>query len=169
VLRECGTVPQADDPVTALKMEREENEHRKDLTPSEKVEIGRRIEEAQGNRQGQRTDLQPKTDLSKSDLNVKTDKIINHDTGTEKELVQNFVQVESGTKTCEIAAEAVDMNRETYRQAKKVIESGNQEIIQAMDNGVQVLDEIRSTARGRITLMLSCAALRGGDLFVLRH
>lgn len=34
--------------------------HRMDLTPSEKVEVARRIEEAVGNRQGQRTDLKPK-------------------------------------------------------------------------------------------------------------
>lgn len=98
----------ADDPVVALRMEREENEHRLDLTPSEKVEIAMRIEKALAGRQGQRTDLQP---------------------------VQNFAQVNPGTKTRDIAAKAVDMNRETYRQAKTVVKSGNTNVIQQMDSG----------------------------------
>jgi ParB family chromosome partitioning protein len=42
----------ADDPITALRMEREENEHRMDLTVSEKVEIAKRIEEAMDGRRG---------------------------------------------------------------------------------------------------------------------
>ncbi|OPY58474.1 MAG: hypothetical protein A4E55_00880 [Pelotomaculum sp. PtaU1.Bin035] len=62
-------------------------------------------------------------------------------------LVQNFVQVESGKKTCEIAAEAVGMNRETYRQAKKVVESGNQEIIQAMDSGEKSISAAYESVR----------------------
>jgi hypothetical protein len=37
--------------------ERAENEGRLDLTPSEKVALGMRIEEALAGRQGQRTDL----------------------------------------------------------------------------------------------------------------
>lgn len=100
----------ADDPITALRMEREENEHRMDLTPSEKVEIAKRIEEAMDGRQGSNQHKQ-------------------------KVGVQNFVQAESGTKTIEIAAKAVDMNRETYRQAKAVVDSGNEELIQQMDTG----------------------------------
>jgi|GEM_PF-5922173 len=66
----------------------------------EKVEVAKRIEEAVGNRQGQRTDLQNES--------------------TTKELVPKLAQVEPGTKTREIAARSVDMNRETYRQAKAV-------------------------------------------------
>lgn len=42
----------ADDPVTALRMEQAENNIRKDFTPSEKVEIARRIEEALAGRHG---------------------------------------------------------------------------------------------------------------------
>ena len=98
----------ADDPISALRMEREENEHRMDLTPSEKVEIAMRIEGACAGRQGQRTDLQPR---------------------------QNFAEVEIGTRPRDIAAKAVDMNRETYRQAKAVVNSGNEEVIQQMDTG----------------------------------
>lgn len=38
-------------------------------------------------------------------------------------------------KTREIAAKAVDMKPTTYYQAKTVIESGNEEVIQQMDSG----------------------------------
>lgn len=100
----------ADDPITALRMEREENEHRMDLTVSEKVEIAKRIEEAMDGRRGS-NQYQQKMD------------------------VQKFAQAEVGTKTVEIAAKAVDMNRETYRQAKTVVESGQQDLIQQMDGG----------------------------------
>jgi hypothetical protein len=86
-------------------MEREENEHRVDLTASEKYALGQRIEEALAGRQGS-NQYQQKVD------------------------VQNFVQAEPGTKTIDIAAKAVDMNRETYRQAKKVVESEDREVVQ---------------------------------------
>jgi hypothetical protein len=82
-------------------MEREENNHRADLTPSEKYALGQRIEEALAGR--------------------------NH--RPSKESVQNFAQLPQG-KSSEIAAKAVDMNRETYRQAKKVVESEDREVIQ---------------------------------------
>lgn len=104
----------ADDPITALRMEREENEHRMDLTPSEKVEVAKRIEEARDMKQGQRTDLHVE--------NVPT------------ELPQKFAEVKPGTETREIAAKAVGMNRETLRQAKAVVDSGNDELIRQMDN-----------------------------------
>lgn len=55
--------------------------------------------------------------------------------GNAEEDVQNFAQAQPGTKTVEIAAKAVGMNRETYRQAKAVVNSGNQEEIEAMDSG----------------------------------
>jgi len=72
-------------------MEREENEHRKDLTPSEKVELARRIEEALAGRNHR----PPKS-------------------------TQNFVELLKG-ESSEIAAKAVDMNRKTYRQAKELL------------------------------------------------
>lgn len=68
-----------------------------------------RIEQAVGNRQGQRTDIKSEE--------------------KESELVPKFAQVDSGTKTSEIAAKAVDMNRETYRQAKAVVETGDEDLI----------------------------------------
>jgi ParB family chromosome partitioning protein len=112
----------ADDPIAALRMEREENEHRKDLTPSEKVELARRIEDALAGRHGSNQYQR-------------------------KEECQNFVtplqnksnnEISSGPpvgRSDEIAAAAVNMNRETYRQAKAVVDSGNREEIQAMDSG----------------------------------
>jgi len=87
-------------------MEREENEHRKDLTPSEKVELARRIEEALAGRVGN-PNLKP--------------------------IRQDFAQLPTPTgKSSDIAAQAVGLNRETYRQAKAVVESGNEQAIKAM-------------------------------------
>jgi phosphopentomutase len=79
----------------------QENAMRKDFTVSERVAIGKAIEEYLGNRQGQRTD---------------------------KELVANFPQVKPGRKTREIAAEKAGFgNDATYRQAKKVVERAEPE------------------------------------------
>jgi hypothetical protein len=80
---------------------------RKDFAVSERVAIGKAIEEYLGNRQGQRTD---------------------------KELVENFPQVEPGRKTREIAAEKAGFgNDASYRQAKKVVEHAVPELVQAVD------------------------------------
>ncbi len=96
----------AEDPVAALKMEREENLHRKDLTPVELTHLAMRIEEGLGNRRGQRTDI----------------------------LAQDFAEVPKG-ESRDIAAQAVNMNRETYRQAKAVVKSDDRDLIGRMDDG----------------------------------
>lgn len=111
----------ADNPVTALRMEREENEHRKDLTPSEKVELGMRIEEALTGRVGR-----PGKDKAK--------------------IPQNFAELPKG-ESREIAAKAVDMNRETYRQAKAVVDSGDEEVIAEMDSGEKSINAAYKTVR----------------------
>ncbi|KJU83883.1 ParB-like nuclease domain protein [Candidatus Magnetobacterium bavaricum] len=86
-----------------------ENEIRKDFTIPEKVAIGQALEAEIGNRQGQRTD---------------------------KELPQNFVEVTRGKETLEIAAELAGFgNKETYRQAKSVVEHGTPELIAALGSG----------------------------------
>jgi hypothetical protein len=73
------------------------------------VAIAKAIEAAIGKRQGQRTD---------------------------KGLVQHFAQVPAGVKTREIAAEKAGFdNHETYRQARRVVERGVQELVEAMDKG----------------------------------
>ena len=104
----------ADDPVTALRMERVENDQRLDMTPSEKVALAMKIEDAMAGRVG--------------NPNFK-----------KKTIPQNFAELEKPIvakgESKEIAAEAVGMNKETYRQAKTVVNSGNQEVIAAMDNG----------------------------------
>ncbi len=74
-------------------MEQTENNIRRDFTPEEKVEIARKIEEALGNRQGERTDLDivlPKSDKGKS---------------------------------ADIAAATVGMSGEQYRRIKVVMDS----------------------------------------------
>ncbi|MCP5158800.1 MAG: hypothetical protein H6975_05180 [Gammaproteobacteria bacterium] len=82
--------------------EHAENEIRKDFTRSERVAIGKAVEAELGKRQGQRTDLASES---------------------QGELVQNFAQVESGQKTIEIAAQKAGFgNKETYRQAKTVVD-----------------------------------------------
>lgn len=87
----------ADDPVTALRMEQAENEVRKDFTASEKVEIARRIEEALGNRHGGARD---------KSLPLEDDK--------------------PQGKSADLAAESVGWSGETYRKAKSVVDSGPQ-------------------------------------------
>lgn len=115
--------------------EHAENENRKDFTPSERVAIGLAVEaelKAQGERRGR-----PKG---------------------EGEIVQNFAQFESGQKTIEVAAEKAGFgNKETYRQAKTVVETAAPELVEAMDSGAvavstaarleMTLDEARETDR----------------------
>lgn len=97
------------DVTSIVEGEHDENELRKDFTPSERVAIAQAVEAQLGNRQGQRTDIEP---------------------------VQNFAQVEAGTKTRQIAAQKAGFgNPETYRQAKAVVETGVPELVDKMDAG----------------------------------
>jgi len=85
-----------------------ENEIRKDFTPSERVAIGKTLEVEIGDRQGRRTD---------------------------RELPQNFAEVEPGVETRELAAKKAGFgNRTTYEQAKKVVEKAVDEVIAQMDS-----------------------------------
>ena len=111
----------ADDPVTALQMEHDENGQRVDLTPSEKVEIVRRIEETLAGRHG--------GDRKSSDNNLPLEKPVG--------------------RSDDIAAKAVGMNRETYRQAKAVVDSGNREIIEQMDTGQKSVSKAYEEVRPR--------------------
>lgn len=99
----------ADDPSAILRMESDENEHRLDFTPSERVEIARRIEESLAGRRGS-NQHQKKVDG------------------------QNFGDPPQG-RSDEVAAKSVGLNRETYRQAKAVVDSGQQDVIERMDKG----------------------------------
>jgi ParB family chromosome partitioning protein len=73
------------------------------------VAIAKAIEAAIGKRQGQRTD---------------------------KELPENFPEVHRGAETREIAAERAGFgNPKTYQQARRVVEHGIAELVEAMDAG----------------------------------
>ena len=86
-----------------------ENEVRKDFTPSERVAIAQAVQRYIGNRQGQRTDRQPR---------------------------QKSAEVPPGKTTrCEAARRAGFGNHETFRQATKVVEKGGAKLILAMDEG----------------------------------
>ena len=93
-----------DDPAHVLRMEQAENNIRKDFTPSERVEIARRIEAALAGRVGanQHSPISDDPETGRSD---------------------------------DIAAKAVGWGRDTYRKAKKVIESGDEELKESVDSG----------------------------------
>jgi len=112
----------ADDPAAALKMERDENDVRKDFTPSEKVAIAQSIEEAMAGRHGSNQYQR-------------------------KEEVQESAPPQGRSR--DIAAEAVGWSGETYRQAKTVTESGDEETKEAMDSGEQSVNAAYKRATGK--------------------
>jgi len=115
----------ADDPVTALRMEQAENEVRKDFTPSEKVEIARRIEEALAGRVGN-----PQLGKSLPNCDDKPQgKSADEALGKRHGNNQHGQKEDSLTldtpqgRSDELAAEAVGWGKDTYRKAKAVVES----------------------------------------------
>lgn len=102
------------DPDSMLSAEHDENEIRKDFTPSERVAIAREIEDRLGRRQGQRTG----TPIS------------------DGELVGHGAQVPRGEKTREFAAKTAGFNgSRQYHRAGKVVDHGAPELVEAMDKG----------------------------------
>jgi hypothetical protein len=102
------------DPESLLLAERDENEVRKDFTPSERVAIGKAIERAIGRRKPG-----PKPDP-----------------GPGEELVNRGEPIPVGKKTVDLAAEKAGFNsRQSYRQATRVVEDGVPELKDAMDSG----------------------------------
>jgi len=98
--------------------EHAENEIRKDFTVSERVEIGKAVEQELGKRQGQRTDLgnEGQTELV--------------------EILPQVTQADSGQKSREIAAQKAGFGSDkTYRDAKTVVEKAEPELVAAMDKG----------------------------------
>lgn len=96
-----------DDPATFLKMERDENNERRDFTPEEKIAIASAIEAKLAGRQGQRTDL---------------------------EHTPNLGEVKKG-ETATIAAESIGMKPETYRKAKTIFNEADEETKEAVNKG----------------------------------
>lgn len=101
--------------------ERDENEIRKDFTVSERVAIGKAIEERLGSRRGQRTDKQLPANLPEVQG---------------EQLRENFPQVAKGQKTRQVAATAAGFgNDRTYEAAKKVIAKAVPGVLEALDKG----------------------------------
>ncbi|MCP4543151.1 MAG: ParB N-terminal domain-containing protein, partial [Chloroflexi bacterium] len=89
--------------------ENDENEIRKDFTPSERVAIAETIKAEIGNRQGCRTDLQP---------------------------VDNGPQVPHGAKTRDVVAKKAGFGSgKEYDRARKVVDTAEPEVVEAMDKG----------------------------------
>lgn len=116
----------ASDSAAALKVERDENEVRKDFTPSEKVAIAEAIEEAMGNRQGKRSDLG-----------------------------KHLPKSEPAGKSTDIAASAVGWSGEQYRQAKKVMKEADDDTKAAVDEGKVSVAKAYKQVRGKQTKALS--------------
>ena len=96
------------DVASLIEAERDENEIRKDFTPSERVAIAKAIEAEIGDRQGQRTDQH-------------RDKCPEVDPG---ERTRDFAAKRSGFST-----------GKQYERAKKTVEAGTEEVVDAMDRG----------------------------------
>lgn len=98
-----------------LRAEYSEDMTREPLTPSEKLELAEAMRQAIGSRQGQRTDLP---------------------LGHKSELVAGLPQVEPGKKTREFVAERAGFDSTTQmRQVAAVVQTKDQELIDAMDKG----------------------------------
>lgn len=95
-----------DDPSTYLKMERDENNERKDFTPEEKIAIASAIEAKLAGRHG--GDRKSDQEANVSPLKGKTD---------------------------EIAAAAVGMGKDTYRKAKTVFSEADEATKEAVNSG----------------------------------
>ncbi|OPX84566.1 MAG: hypothetical protein A4E53_03858 [Pelotomaculum sp. PtaB.Bin104] len=112
------------------------DEHRRDLTPSEKVEIGRRIEEALMGRNHRPAKSTPNL-AELQEGNTDSNKIINmHPDLTPSEKIDIAKKIETETiilsppqgESREIAAKAVGMKQGNIPPSQKVVESGNREI-----------------------------------------
>ena len=92
-----------------------ENEFRKSFTKTERIAIGKAVEEEAGERQGKRTDLSPDSTAIK--------------------LREQFPGV-SRPRTRDLAAKTAGFNNpRTYQMAKRVVETGTCELTTAMDKG----------------------------------
>jgi ParB family chromosome partitioning protein len=96
---------------SALRAERDENVCRKEMTPSELVSLGRAIEEIERPRAAERRKSGAKAEPS--------------GTGSGR----------SAGETRDKVGEALGVSGRTYEQAKKVVEQGTEELIEAMDAG----------------------------------
>ena len=113
----------------------DENELHKDFTTSERVAIGKALEEELGKRQGQRTDLIQPDDLYDPDDVFGDEPSFDGDYEFAEKPPVNLPEVKS-KETRQIAAEKAGFGSEkTYRDAKKVADQGTDELKEAVDKG----------------------------------
>lgn len=120
-----------------LLVERDENDDREEMKPSEKVALANEIKELIGSRQGQHQSTLP----------------------------QIIGEVEKGKETAEIAAEEAGFgNVETYRQAAIVVEQGVPELIEAMDAGeVSIADAAKAAKKPKRKQKRGVKAVKDGE------
>ena len=110
-----------DDPATFLRMERDENNERRDFTPEEKMAIAAAIEAKLAGR-----------------------------VGRPSEKVANLPHLETG-KSRDIAAAAIGMSTTQYRQAKTVFNEADEATKEAVNNGEKSIHkaytEIKKTSK----------------------
>lgn len=100
-----------------------ENEVRKDFTPSERVAIGKALEEYLGERRGRPGAGSVMTELWQADQQRKEEK-------------RAQLSTISGEKTRDEAAKKAGFGSgATYERAKKVVETGSPALVDAMDSG----------------------------------
>ena len=108
------TIGNLADAAAYLRIERDENACRKDWTPSELVAVGKAIEKVE------------RAESEKRRLtNLKQNK-----GSTERESVPH-----SEGRTADKVGEALGVSGKTYEQAKRVVEEGTPELVEAMDEG----------------------------------
>jgi N6-adenosine-specific RNA methylase IME4/ParB-like chromosome segregation protein Spo0J len=124
--------------------EHAENEIRKDFTVSERVEIGKAVEQelkAQGERRGR-----PKQENE------------NQGELVESEIPQKFAEL-AGKETREIAADKAGFgNAETYRQAKAVVATAAPELVAAMDREEVAISTAAKLATAPVEVQRQAAA-----------
>lgn len=124
--------------------EHAENEIRKDFTVSERVAIGQAVEaelKAAGERRGR-----PKQESENQGELVET------------EITQNFAEL-SGKETIEVAADKAGFgNKETYRQAKAVVDKATPELVDAVDRGTVAVSTAAKLATAPVAVQQQAAA-----------
>lgn len=122
-----------------------ENAMRKDFTVSERVAIGKAVEQVLGNRRGERTDLKPSSRAANQEP-IRPDppplprSVSSSAQMPRPQLVEKFPQVPAqaapASKTRDIAAHRAGFgNARTYDAAKSVIERAVPGLIAALDKG----------------------------------
>lgn len=116
------------DVASVHRCERDENDVRKDFTPSERAALAQAIIDEAGERRGRpRKAGEPKPSLFGEEEE--------QDDG-EEEIRHNCVEFQPGTRTDEVAAEEAGFgSREDYRRVQKTLNKGTPDLVDALDRG----------------------------------